>query len=37
MKGAVVVDGLDAAALADYAGVCGLLWPRATPARAARR
>jgi uncharacterized protein (DUF2252 family) len=25
MKGAVVVDGLDAAALADYAGVCGLL------------
>ena len=25
MKGAVVVDGIDAAALADYAGVCGLL------------
>ncbi|MGD9529692.1 MAG: DUF2252 domain-containing protein [Pseudonocardia sp.] len=25
MKGAVVVDGLDAAGLADYAGVCGLL------------
>ena len=25
MKGAVVVDGLDAGALADYAGVCGLL------------
>jgi len=25
MKGAVIVDGLDAAALADYAGVCGLL------------
>jgi hypothetical protein len=23
--GAVVVDGLDAAALADYAGLCGLL------------
>jgi hypothetical protein len=25
MKGAVVVDGIDAAALADYAGVCGSL------------
>ena len=25
MKGAVVVDGIDAPALADYAGVCGLL------------
>jgi len=25
MKGAVVVDGIDAAALADYAGICGLL------------
>jgi uncharacterized protein (DUF2252 family) len=25
MKGAVVVEGIDAAALADYAGVCGLL------------
>jgi uncharacterized protein (DUF2252 family) len=25
MKGAVIVDGIDAAALADYAGVCGLL------------
>jgi uncharacterized protein (DUF2252 family) len=25
MKGAVVVDGIDASALADYAGVCGLL------------
>jgi uncharacterized protein (DUF2252 family) len=25
MKGAVVVDGIDAATLADYAGVCGLL------------
>ena len=25
MKGAVVVDGIDAGALADYAGVCGLL------------
>ena len=25
MKGAVVVDGMDAPALADYAGVCGLL------------
>jgi uncharacterized protein (DUF2252 family) len=25
MKGAVLVDGIDAAALADYAGVCGLL------------
>jgi uncharacterized protein (DUF2252 family) len=25
MKGAVVVEGMDAAALADYAGVCGLL------------
>jgi len=25
MKGAVVVDGIDADALADYAGVCGLL------------
>jgi hypothetical protein len=25
MKGAVVVDGIDDAALADYAGVCGLL------------
>ena len=25
MKGAIVVDGIDAAALADYAGVCGLL------------
>jgi uncharacterized protein (DUF2252 family) len=25
MKGAVVVDGIDAAALTDYAGVCGLL------------
>jgi uncharacterized protein (DUF2252 family) len=25
MKGAVVVDGIDAVALADYAGVCGLL------------
>ena len=23
--GAVLVDGIDAAALADYAGVCGLL------------
>ncbi|MDQ2884092.1 MAG: DUF2252 domain-containing protein [Actinomycetota bacterium] len=25
MKGAVTVDGIDAAALADYAGICGLL------------
>ena len=25
MKGAVIVDGIDAAALADYAGICGLL------------
>ncbi len=25
MKGAIVVEGIDAAALADYAGVCGLL------------
>ena len=25
MKGAIVVDGIDAAALADYAGICGLL------------
>ena len=25
MKGAITVDGIDAAALADYAGVCGLL------------
>jgi uncharacterized protein (DUF2252 family) len=25
MKGAVVVEGIDAAALADYAGVCGML------------
>ncbi len=25
MKGAVVVDGVDAAALTDYAGICGLL------------
>ena len=25
MKGAIVVDGIDAAALADYAGVCGVL------------
>jgi uncharacterized protein (DUF2252 family) len=25
MKGAIVVDGIDATALADYAGVCGLL------------
>jgi uncharacterized protein (DUF2252 family) len=25
MKGAVVVDGIDAPALADYAGICGLL------------
>ena len=25
MKGAIVVDGIDAVALADYAGVCGLL------------
>jgi uncharacterized protein (DUF2252 family) len=25
MKGAIVVDGIDADALADYAGVCGLL------------
>jgi uncharacterized protein (DUF2252 family) len=25
MKGAVVVDGIDASALADYAGICGLL------------
>jgi hypothetical protein len=25
MKGAVVVDGIDAAALTDYAGICGLL------------
>ena len=25
MKGAVLVDGIDAGALADYAGVCGLL------------
>ena len=26
--GAVVVDGIDAAALADYAGLCGLLLPK---------
>jgi hypothetical protein len=25
MKGAVAVDGIDASALADYAGICGLL------------
>jgi hypothetical protein len=25
MKGAITVDGLDAAALADYAGICGFL------------
>jgi uncharacterized protein (DUF2252 family) len=25
MKGAITVDGIDAAALADYAGICGLL------------
>jgi hypothetical protein len=25
MKGAVTVDGIDASALADYAGMCGLL------------
>jgi hypothetical protein len=25
MKGAITVDGIDAAALADYAGVCGSL------------
>ena len=25
MKGAIAVDGMDAAALGDYAGVCGLL------------
>ena len=29
MKGAVVVDGIDAAALVDYAGVCGLLLAKA--------
>jgi uncharacterized protein (DUF2252 family) len=29
MKGAVVVDGIDAAALADYAGVCGRLLAKA--------
>jgi len=25
MKGAVTIDGIDACALADYAGICGLL------------
>jgi hypothetical protein len=25
MKGAITVDGIDAAALADYAGICGYL------------
>jgi uncharacterized protein DUF2252 len=25
MKGAIVVEGIDSAALADYAGICGLL------------
>ncbi len=38
MKGAITVDGIDAAALADYAGIVRLTcWPRATPAPAAPR
>ena len=37
MKGAIVVDGIDAAALADYAGSAGCCSRRGTPAPAARR
>ena len=38
MKGAITVDGIDAAALADYAGVVRVTcWPRGTPAPAAPR
>ena len=37
MKGAITTDGIGTAALADYAGICGLRWPKATPVPAGRR
>jgi len=34
-KGAIAVSGIDAPALTDYAGTCGLLLAKAAPAPAA--